>query len=246
MRIDRHPAARLRALLPALLLAPLSIPLAASATTAAAPTPFSAQYRVLRDGDAIGTATLSLARDGAGYVFSNVTKGNAGLAALLGLDVSESSRFDWRSGAPLDLDYRYRMRSAFKTITRGARFDWSAGRITVDNGKSQAQYAAAPGTVDRNLAVLLLAQRVAAGARGAVVVPVAMNDHISQQHYAIAAAPVTVRVPAGRYQAYAVQRSDADNGLRAWYAPPLLAPVRMEQRDGKGTVYLLELAQAPR
>ena len=246
MRIDHHPAARLRALLPALLLAPLSIPLAASATTAAAPTPFSAQYRVLRDGDAIGTATLSLARDGTGYVFSNVTKGNAGLAALLGLDVSESSRFDWRSGAPLDLDYRYRMRSAFKTITRGARFDWSAGRITVDNGKSQTQYDAAPGTVDRNLTVLLLAQRVAAGARGAVVVPVAMNDHISQQHYAIAATPVTVRVPAGRYQAYAVQRSDADNGLRAWYAPPLLAPVRMEQRDGKGTVYLLELAQAPR
>ncbi len=218
---------------------------APAAELPAAPPPFTARYRVLRDGDAIGMATLSLVRDGTGYVFRNVTKGNAGLAALLGLDVSESSRFDWRSGAPLDLDYRYRMRSAFRTITRGARFDWPAARITVDNGRSQERYAALPGTVDRNLSVLVLASRVAAGMRGTTVVPVAMNDHVSQQHYAIATAPAPLQVPAGRFEAYAVQRSDADNGLRAWFAPPMLAPVRMEQRDGKGTVYLLELEQAP-
>ena len=242
MRLTKTSPTRLLSLLLALVLPPLAI-----AAQAAAPAPFSAQYRVLRDGDAIGQATLSLsnARNGE-YVFSNVTRGSAGLAALLGLDVSESSRFRWHDDAVQDLGYRYHMQSAFKSITRSTAFDWPGGRITLRDGHAQQHYAAVPGTVDRNLAVLVLALHVAAGARGTVVVPVAMADHVSQQHYAIAATPVGVRVPAGDYQAYAVQRSDADNGLRAWFAPPMLAPVRMEQRDGKGTVYLLELERAPR
>ena len=242
MRLLKTPASRLLALLLALTLPPLAV----IAQTAAPAAPFSAQYRVLRDGDAIGQATLSLSRASSGvYVFSNVTRGSAGLAALLGLDVSESSRFRWHDDAVQDLGYRYHMQSAFKSITRSTAFDWSSHLITVHNGRSQQHYAAVPGTVDRNLAVLMLALHVAAGARGTVVLPVAMPDRVSQQHYAIATAPVAVRVPAGAYQAYAVQRSDADNGLRAWFAPPLLAPVRMEQRDGKGTVYLLELEHAP-
>lgn len=242
MRLTKTSPTRLLSLLLALVLTPLAI-----AAQAAAPTPFSAQYRVLRDGDAIGQATLSLsdARNGE-YVFSNVTRGSAGLAALLGLDISESSRFLWRGDAAQDLGYSYHMQSAFKSITRSTTFDWPKDQITQRDGHAQQHYAAVPGTVDRNLAVLMLALRVAAGARGTVVVPVAMADHVSQQHYAITAMPVAVRVPAGDYQAYAVQRSDADNGLRAWFAPPMLAPVRMEQRDGKGTVYLLELERAPR
>jgi|GEM_PF-283377 len=242
MHLPKPSPLQLLSLLLALVLPPLAI-----AAQAAAPAPFSAQYRVLRDGDAIGQATLSLsdARNGE-YVFSNVTRGSAGLAALLGLDISESSHFLWRGDAVQDLGYSYHMQSAFKSITRSTAFDWPGDRITLRDGHAQQHYAAVPGTVDRNLAVLVLALHVAAGARGTVVVPVAMADHVSQQHYAIAATPVGVRVPAGDYQAYAVQRSDADNGLRAWFAPPMLAPVRMEQRDGKGTVYLLELERAPR
>ncbi|MCK9367770.1 MAG: DUF3108 domain-containing protein [Metallibacterium scheffleri] len=242
MHLPKTSPLQLLSLLLALVLPPWAV-----AAQAAAPMPFSAQYRVLRDGDAIGQATLSLseARNGE-YVFSNVTRGSAGLAALLGLDVSESSRFRWRGDAAQDLGYAYHMQSAFKSITRSTAFDWSNGRITLRDGHAQQHYAAVPGTVDRNLAVLVLALHVAAGARGTVVVPVAMPDRVSRQHYAIATMPVALHVPAGDYQAYAVQRSDADNGLRAWFAPPMLAPVRMEQRDGKGTVYLLELERAPR
>jgi hypothetical protein len=229
-----------------LLLALSLLPLAVTAQ-AAPPAPFSAQYRVLRDGAAIGQATLSLSHASRGeYVFSNVTRGSAGLAALLGLDVSESSRFLWHGNAAQDLGYTYHMQSAFKSIKRSTAFDWPGGQITMQDGHSQQHYAAVQGTVDRNLAVLVLALRVAAGARGTVVLPVAMPDRVSQQHYAIATMPIAVRVPAGHYQAYTVQRSDADNGLRAWFAPPMLAPVRMEQRDSKGTVYLLELERAPR
>lgn len=241
MRTTRSHHSRTRPWLLALLLLPLT-----ALAQAAMPQPFRAEYRVLRDGDAIGVATLSLAHQGDGtYVFSNITQGKSGLAALLGLDVSETSRFRWQDGAAHDLGYRYHMQSAFKSITRSAGFDWSRQRIATANGKSHAEFAALPGTVDRNLTVLVLAQRVASGARGTVVVPVAMNDRVSQQHYAIAAKPVSVQVPAGRFEAYAVQRSDADNGLRAWFAPPLLAPVRMEQRDSKGNTYLLELERTP-
>lgn len=223
----------------------LLLPLAALAQTAA-PRPFSAEYRVLHDGDPIGVATLRLGHEVDGtYTFSNVTRGKVGLAALLGLDVSETSRFRWLDGAALDLDYRYHMQSAFKSITRSTSFDWAQSRIVVHDGRTQRDYASTAGTVDRNLAVLVLAQRVAEGVRGMVVVPVAMNDRVSQQHYAIAAKPVAVQVPAGRFKAYAVQRSDASNGLRAWFSPPLLTPVRMEQRDGKGNIYLLELERTP-
>ncbi len=243
MLVLRRPSAHLPLLLAALLPLPA---IAAAAGVDLSPQPFSAQYRVLRNGDAIGRAVLTLSRKGTDFVFSNVTRGTAGLAALLGLDVDESTQFRWQDGSWHDLKYDYRMRTAFRSITRSTLFDWRDGKIRLIAGAMDTHYAAFPGTVDRNLTVLVLAKQVADGRRGDTVIPVAMSDHVSRQHYRIAEHPVTLEVPAGRFVTYAVQRSDADNGLRAWFAPPMLAPVRMEQRDGKGSVYLLELMQAPR
>ncbi len=243
MLVLRRPHVYRPLFLAALLLLPA---IAAAEGVGLAPRPFSAQYRVLRNGDAIGTAELTLTRKGRDFMFSNVTRGTAGLAALLGLDVDESTQFRWQNGSWQDLNYHYQMHSAFRSITRSTSFDWQEGKIRLITGAMNTHYASFPGTVDRNLTVLVLAKQVADGRRGDTVIPVAMSDHVSQQHYRIAEHPVTLEVPAGRFVTYAVQRSDADNGLRAWFAPPMLAPVRMEQRDGRGSVYLLELTQVPR
>ena len=205
----------------------------------------SAQYRVLRNGDALGTATMRIEPlAGGDWQFSSETRGSAGLAALLGLSVRTDSRFRLVGGQPESLDYHYALKSGIKDNSNSLSFDWTTHQARYQDRNGSHAFALDGRALDRNVATLALGMAVADGAHGTLVLPVALRDHISQQHYAIGArAPL--RVPAGTYQAIKVERSDADNGIRAWYAPPLLLPVKFEQRDGKGDVTVMELARAP-
>jgi len=207
--------------------------------------PVSAEYRVLRNGDALGTATMRLEPGASGdWQFSTQTRGSAGLAALLGLSVRTDSRFRLIGGQPESLDYHYALKSGIKDNSNSLSFDWTTHQARYQDRKGSQVFALDGRALDRNVATLALGMAVADGAHGTLVLPVALRDHISQQHYAIGArAPL--QVPAGTYQAIKVERSDADNGIRAWYAPPLLLPVKFEQRDDKGDVTVMELARPP-
>lgn len=223
----------------ALLLFAVGLPVRAAAP-AAAPTPFTATYQVLRDGARIGEATITLRRDGddGHFTYRNRLKGTAGLAALLGASSDEATRFRWHDGAPETVRYDYAMAMAVKQKQRHLQVDWQARRVTVDEGKGSSSYAAAPGMVDRNTLPLALGLALQAGATE-VELPVGVRQRVEPQRYAVSGRE-TVQVPAGRFDAERVERTDTDKPFEAWYAPaqfPL--PVKLAQSEGGNLTLLL-------
>ena len=210
-----------------------------AAIAAAPPLPgFTAHYRVLQDGSAIGEAVLTLA-PGANdtWTFTTESRGTAGLASLLAAGTREVSTFKWIGDSPQGISYDYTMKSALKQTHRSMRFDWSNHTIEVnDNGSFH--FATEPGAMERQTVPLALAAGLAAG-KTTFTLPVAVRDRIETQHYA-AQGKQDVKVPAGSFDATRIRRTDGGDAFEAWFAPAKLpAPVKIDQR-GKNS-FSLEL-----
>lgn len=210
-----------------------------AAIAAAPPLPgFTAHYRVLQNGSAIGEAVLTLA-PGANHTwtFTTESRGTAGLASLLAAGTREVSTFKWIGDSPQGISYDYAMKSALKQTHRSMRFDWSHHTIEVnDNGSFH--FATEPGAIERQTVPLALAAGLAAG-KTRFTLPVAVRDRIETQHYA-AQGKQDVKVPAGSFDATRVRRTDGGDAFEAWFAPTKLpAPVKIDQR-GKNS-FSLEL-----
>jgi len=217
---------------------------AASAGTSAAGIelhPQRAVYSVARNGKTVGDASYSLASNPDGsWTLQSITKGTAGMAKLFGLDVREQSTFRWHGGKPEGVRYDYKQDAAIKHKQRTIDFDWRSGEAHVrDNGKDFS-YAIAPGAIDRSTVAVALGMYLASGARDATL-SVAQKDHVEQQRFE-AQAEETVSVPAGKFQAMRMERTDAAGKARSWYAPEVTTlPVRVEQVQGDGSTIVMEL-----
>jgi hypothetical protein len=225
------------------LLAPLlglGLLLGARTAPAATPAAFTATYDVSQGGQPMGQATVSLRAAGNGeWIYRKDVKGTGGLAALLGASVTESSRFRWKGDVPEAISYDYRMQAAVKAKQRHLTVDWPKNRVTIDEGKGPQSYPASPGMVERNTLALALGVALRDGKRR-VALPVAVRQEVQVQNFKITGRE-TVKVPAGSFDASRVDRTDADRGFSAWYAPhryPL--PVKLSQHDGGDMV--MELA----
>lgn len=203
--------------------------------------PMSATYSVVRDGKAIGDANYSLVANPDGtWTLRSQTRGSAGMAKLLGLDVREESTFRWSDGKPQGLHYDYKQDAAIKSKRRAIDFDWNAQQARVsDNGKNFA-YQIPQGTIDRSTVAIALGQAVAAGAHDAML-PVAAKDHVEQQTFATRGEE-KINVPAGSFNAVRIERTDAAGKARSWYAPNVTTlPIRVEQTQGDGSMIVMEL-----
>jgi hypothetical protein len=217
--------------------------LGASVAQAASLKPMSATYVVVRDGKAIGDAsyTLSANPDGS-WTLHSATKGSAGMAKLVGLDVREESTFRWAEGKAEGLHYDYKQDAAIKSKRREIDFDWQARQAHVrDNGKSFA-YEIPAGTIDRSTVALALGMALAEGANGATL-PVAAKEHVEQQRFE-SRGEEKLDVPAGSFKATRIERTDTPGKARSWYAPSVTTlPLRVEQTQGDGSVIVMELKQ---
>ena len=225
------------------LLAILVAGIAVPAAVAASLKPMSATYSVVRDGKAVGDALYSLvANQDGSWTLRSVTKGSAGMARLVGLDVREESTFRWLDGKPEGMRYDYRQDAAIKHKQREIDFDWRAHQAHVrDNGKSFV-YDIQAGTIDRSTVAIALGLALAAGAHDATL-PVAAKDHVEQQRYE-SRGEEKIDVPAGSFHAIRVDRTDAAGKARSWYAPSVSAlPLRVEQLQGDGSTIVMELKQ---
>jgi hypothetical protein len=208
--------------------------LAASVTTvfaATTPAPFTATYQVLQGDQVIGEATISLKSTITGWEYSNQTRGTGGLAAALGANSSETTRFRWNHGAPETVAYDYRMNAAIKSKQRTTRVDWDAGQVSVDDGKGAETYPAALGLVDRNTAPYAIGLALHDG-KQTVTLPVAVKRNVENQQFKVAGNDA-VKVPAGSFTAQRVERTDKDQSFSAWYVPQKYpVPVKLTQSDG--------------
>jgi hypothetical protein len=207
--------------------------LAASSTFAAGqatPKSFVAQYQVLQDGQELGHATLTLKSVGNGeYTYTGHSEGTGGMAAMLGANVDEASRFRWTANGPEAISYDYKMDASIKSKERHLKV--AGGKVTVDNGNKNYQFAAVPGMVERNILALTLGSALAQG-KQTVTLPVAGKSSVEQQSFKVTGKE-TIKVPAGSFSATKMERTDADRGFTAWYVPgKYVLPVKLTQTDG--------------
>ncbi|WP_233843421.1 DUF3108 domain-containing protein [Dyella sp. 2HG41-7] len=212
-------------------LAGLALAVLTTSAFAAQPTPFTATYQVSREGEAMGEATITLKSLGNGeFEYSNQIHGTSGLAAMLGANSSDVTRFRWNNNAPETETYSSKV-SALKTKQRTMQVDWNTKQVSVDEGKGVTNYAAAPGMVDRNTMSYALGLALRAGNQN-VTLPVGVKQRVEQQQFKVQGTEA-VDVPAGKFQAERVSRTDSDKHFDAWYVPkqyPL--PVKIAQSDG--------------
>ena len=217
------------------LLAPvlgLGLLLGAQVAIAATPTNFTATYNVLQSGEPVGVATVSLRPAGNGeWIYRKDVKGTGGLAAMLGADATETSRFRWNGHVPEAISYDYRLVASIKNKQRHMAVDWTTRQVTVNEGKGPQTYPASPGMVERNTTPLALGLALRDG-KQQVALPVAVRQAVQTQNFKITGREA-IKVPAGSFNAVRIDRTDADRGFSAWYAPdryPL--PVKLSQHDG--------------
>jgi hypothetical protein len=118
-------------MMPKIFLVPAAL-IFASGVAAANLQPMSATYSVMRDGKTIGDANYSLAANADGtWTLHSQTRGSAGMARLLGLDVREESTFRWTDGKPQGLHYDYKQDAAIKSKRREIDFDWNSRQAHV-------------------------------------------------------------------------------------------------------------------
>ncbi len=210
----------------------LGLLFAAVGAVAAPPHPFTATYNVVQAGQPLGVAQVSLrAADHGTWLYRKDVEGTGGLAALLGANVSESSRLRWKGDVPEAVSYDYSLQAAIKNKQRHLRVDWANKQVTVDEGKGPITYPAQPGMVERNTLPLALGLALRNG-RDDIALPVAVRQTVETQHFKVTGKE-TITVPAGRFNAVRVERTDADRGFSAWYVPDrYLLPIKLSQHDG--------------
>ena len=202
--------------------------------------PEHATYSVLRDGKALGEAsyTLSVNPDGS-FSLRSETRGSAGMAKLLGLDVREESVFNVHDRTLQGLRYDYQQDAAIKHKQRHVDFDWQAGQVHVNDNGKDFHYAIVPGCIDRSAVAVALGVAVGDGAKS-ITLPVAVRDRVEQQHYAVRGEE-KMQLPKGTFTTTVVERTDPKREAKSWYAPGLgVLPVRVQQRQHDGSIILME------
>lgn len=217
------------------LLAPvlgLALMLGLNSAYAATPTAFTATYNVSQNGQPLGVAKVSLhASDDNTWIYSKDVKGTGGLAAILGASLKESSRFRWKGDVPEAISYDYDLQTGIKNKTRHLTVDWAKKQVSVDDGKGPDVYPASAGMVERNTLSLALGVALRDGKQQAAL-PVAVRQQVETQNFKVTGKE-TITVPAGNFETERVDRSDADRGFSAWYAPQKYpVPVKLAQKDG--------------
>jgi hypothetical protein len=202
--------------------------------------PFVATYDVKRGGKVIGEATMTLSRAGdKEWTLVTETRGTAGMAKLLGLDVREESRFtDINAYAMQSVDYRYKQDATLKSKQRHIEFDWSANEARVTDKDELFRYAMNPGALDRQLVVLALARTTTH--EPSLTLSVAGKESVEQQVFE-RRENRPFSTPAGEFSAVRFERTDKPGKGSSWHAAQTLAPLQIEQVQKDGNNIVMEL-----
>ena len=238
MRIDTIKCATL---LPLLMLAGLA--------QAAALQPYTDNYEVVRNGDTIGQATITLQRTPGGWDYESVTHGTSGLAALAAADIDEHSEINANSGVLELRRYNYRLSTIVKSSQRSITVDPASNRIVSRDRKRETEFPMRPGVLDQQSVTVAIAQDLASGKHGTLTYSVAGRNEVSTQRYQVGKQQ-TLRVPAGSQRTVAVTRLRDSAGGRvtaSWFGLDNgFVPVRIVQTEPNGEVFEMKLVSLKR
>lgn len=201
---------------------------------------FEAEYLIKRNGKRLGVAHLTLTTDHEGRVqYELVSKGDRGLAKLLGFKFTESSTAQINEGELRPISYEYRQKARFRSRKREAHFDWEAMRADGINRKDRWSLEFPRGVYDRRLVELALALDVNAGKKN-VQYNVVSKGRLKQYSFAVVGEE-PIDVPLGRFDTTVVNRvkQNSDKQIKAYYTDLLpLAPARIVYVDEDETLEL--------
>lgn len=200
--------------------------------------PFVASYDVKRGGKLIGEATMTLSDNGdRQWTLVTETRGTAGMARLLGLDVREESEFIVDQTALQSTKYHYKQDATLKSKQRRIDFDWQANEARVTDKDELFRYPLHAGSIDRQVVVVALGRSQHLNDN---TLYVAAKEGIENQRFERRETR-SLNLPAGRYEATRFERTDKPNKGSSWYTPDLLAPLQIEQLQKDGNNIVMEL-----
>ncbi len=212
--------------------------LAPVAASAALPPPYTANYEVRRNGEAMGTATVSFKSLPNGrYELKSSTVGSEGLAAIAGVSVDERSIIRLAGEQPETVAYDYRQKLAWKTRERSIRVNAAGNSIaSTDKDKSfSPPYRA--GVLDRNAVTVALMADVAAGKRGDLEYLVPSRNEL-ETHVYRSATSEQIQTRIGPQRVIRVERiRESSNGRTTtlWLGQDRnFIPLRMLQKEPDG------------
>jgi hypothetical protein len=210
---------------------------------------FRGSYTLTRNGERLGSAELSVERRPDGrYEFRTASRGEGGFAGtLLNARIEERSIFEFDGGQFRSLEYHYRQRMRFRNRSRDIAFDWAQGYAHERDGRSSVSIRLLPGTIDRHLAVLRVAEELRSG-RGQLSATVAYKGEISTWEFA-ALGTETIATGEGVLEAVKIERlqKKKDRLTRSWHAPALgYLPIQIEHIEPDGERWSLRLERIER
>ena len=213
----------------------LATPLLASA---AAPHPYSATYEVRRNGDPLGTATVSFrVLPNGHYELNSNTIGTEGLASIAGAAVDERSVLSWNAGQLETVAYSYRQKLAWKTKERSIQVDAANGRIDSQDKDRHFSPEYQRGVLDRNAITVAIMTDLAAGKSGDLRYLVPDKDELLAQMYRTSA-PGRLGTALGEQRVIRVERiRESANGRSTtlWMGQDKhFVPLRIEQKEPDG------------
>ena len=216
------------------LFALLLLPLVATA----APKPYTAHYEVLRNGERLGEATIRFALLANGrYDLTTSTRGNSGMAAVLGVRMDERSILRWHDGRPETVAYSLAQKIGWKDKQRSLKVDADAGRITSTEKGKDVTMPYQAGVLDRHAVSIALMQDLAAGAQGDLTYTVAERRAVGMQRFH-QAERARLDTAMGTQDVVRVDRvRDSGDGrtTQFWLAADRgFVPVRMLQKEPNG------------
>lgn len=208
------------------------------ARSAAMPlTAYQAEYDVLRNERRVGSSDIGLQRQGQAWQFSSHTRGERGMASLVGFEARQQLRFDWHQGRIRPLHSVYDQKATLSSRRIEVHYDWAQGRYRLSDRRGDHSHALPAGTADRHGSAITIAAHLAAGKRD-FSFSVPYPDGLRQWRFKVTGEEA-VTVPAGTFQTLRVERirQDSDRQTISWHAPELghLAVRTLQIEDGTRT-----------
>ena len=218
------------------------------AAASAQPSPFTADYRMLRGSMHIADARIELSRDAEdGWTLRSTTEPVAIFRLITDDIVVETSTFRFGETGPIPLHYHYEQRNSRKDRDERYAFDWAAGKATGTSRGQTLDLAVPRGTVDP------LLMRIAVGdalARGVLAKDYSVLERGRLRNYAVTRTPpATLKTPAGTYELEGVERvsEDGRKTTKLEYAPALdWLPAVIEHREKDKATFRMELTKVAR
>jgi len=198
--------------------------------------PYTASYTVSNNGTRAGVMTRSLSAgpDSGTYVLESQLTATEGLMALIGIKVTERSKWDIKDGEIRPLDYLYRQ-SGLQSRKITMQFDWPNKLIHAQVKGEKRELDIVPGMYDNLLYQVAISRDLKAGKQTLDYV-VAENGKIKKYHI-VQAGHDKLETPLGTLDTIKLEKRNPGSKRQTtlWCAPSLnYLPVRMDHIETNG------------